>query len=96
MAVDPVDPPIAQPLIETTRLVTEAWRRFFRSRAAQIDRLDAVTTPVAFAALPVGSVGMVRTVTDSNTVVWGATIAAGGANKVLAFFNGSNWTVAGK
>lgn len=39
--------------------------------------------------------GMVITVTDSNTATWGATIAGGGANIVLAFFNGSNWTVAG-
>lgn len=40
--------------------------------------------------------GMLVTITDSNTATWGATIAAGGANVVLAFYNGTNWTVAGK
>lgn len=34
--------------------------------------------------------------TDSNTAVWGATIAGGGSNTVLGFYNGTNWTVAGK
>lgn len=53
--------------------------------------------PVAFAALPVpDSAGAIACVSDSNTVVWGATIAGAGANKVLAFYNGSVWTVAGK
>lgn len=32
---------------------------------------------------------------DSNTVVWRATIAGGGANKVLGRYNGTNWTVVG-
>lgn len=49
-----------------------------------------------FAALPAGETGMVATVTDSNTAVWGAAIAGGGANTVLAFYNGAAWTVAGK
>lgn len=52
--------------------------------------------PVAFAGLPTPAEGMLAWVNDSNTVVWGATIAGGGANKVLAVFNGTNWTVAGK
>jgi len=54
-------------------------------------------TGVAFADLPAAPVtGMVAVVTNSNTVTWGATIAGGGANIVLAFYNGTNWTVAGK
>jgi hypothetical protein len=32
-------------------------------------------------------------ITDSNTATWGATVAAGGANRVLARYNGTNWTV---
>jgi hypothetical protein len=40
--------------------------------------------------------GAYMTVTDSNTAVWGANIAGGGANSVLAFCNGTAWTVAGK
>lgn len=51
--------------------------------------------PVAFASLPTGSEGDLASVTDSNTATWGATIAGGGANNVLAYFNGTNWTVAG-
>ena len=52
---------------------------------------------VAFASLPFAPVvGTLRTVTDANTAVWGATVAGGGANQILAFFNGSVWTVAAK
>jgi hypothetical protein len=49
----------------------------------------------AFESLPSGVEGMVASVTDSNTATWGATIAGGGANNVLAYFNGTNWTVMG-
>jgi len=52
---------------------------------------------VTFANLTSSPVrGMLVTVTDSTTVTWGATITGGGANIVLAFYNGTNWTVAGK
>lgn len=54
------------------------------------------TTAVAFASLPTGVTGMVATVNNSTTNTWGATIAGGGANTVLAFFNGTNWTVIGQ
>lgn len=54
-------------------------------------------TPRAFAALPASpEEGMMAWVNDSSTATWGATIAGGGANKVLAVFNGTVWTVAGK
>ena len=39
--------------------------------------------------------GSIATITDSNTAVWGATIASGGAQTVLGFCNGSAWTVMG-
>lgn len=51
-------------------------------------------TPIAFASLPTGAEGMIAAITDSNTATWGATIAGGGANNVLGFYNGANWTVA--
>jgi hypothetical protein len=51
--------------------------------------------PTAFASLPAGAEGNLACVTDSNTATWGATIAGGGANNVLAFHNGTNWTVFG-
>lgn len=54
-----------------------------------------VGAAVAFADLPASPVtGMLRTVTDSNTNTWGATIGGSGGNVVLAFYNGTNWTVA--
>lgn len=56
--------------------------------------------PVAsylFAGLPAApGVGTLAVVTNSNTAVWGAAIAGGGANVVLAFWNGGAWTVAAK
>lgn len=54
------------------------------------------TTPVTFASLPAGSLGMIATISDSNTNTWGATIAGGGGNNVVGFFNGTVWTVLGK
>lgn len=60
--------------------------------------VDVLTlTPTAFGSLPVSpTFGMVASVSDSNTVTWGATISGGSTNKVLAFYNGTNWTVIGK
>jgi hypothetical protein len=55
--------------------------------------------PTPFASLPAASAanrGSIACVTDSTTVVWGATITGGGGNVVLGFSNGTNWTVAGK
>jgi hypothetical protein len=48
-----------------------------------------------FANLPAASRGKIAVVTDSSTATWGATIAGGGANVVLAWHNGTNWTVIG-
>lgn len=52
---------------------------------------------VAFASRPGSPIeGMLLGITDSTTAVWGATITGGGTNHVLAYYNGTNWTVAGK
>lgn len=60
-------------------------------------RASVQLTPTAFAALPSpASEGMIASVNNSNTAVWGAIAAGGGANKVLVYYNGANWTVAGK
>lgn len=54
-------------------------------------------TGTAFANLPASPVvGMIACVTDSTTNAWGATIAGGNTNKVLAWYNGTNWTVLGQ
>lgn len=53
--------------------------------------------PLLFAALPSPPVtGMLATITDSTTITWGATITGSGSNTVLAFFDGTVWTVAAK
>lgn len=51
---------------------------------------------IAVAALgtcDAGAAGQIKLVTDSNTAVFNATVAAGGANIVMAFCNGSLWKV---
>lgn len=54
-------------------------------------------TAVAVAALPAAPVeGMMVPVNNATSNTWGDPIAGGGANHVLAFYNGSGWTVAGK
>lgn len=51
---------------------------------------------VAYASRPSApEVGDLINISDSNTATWGAAIAGGGANKVLARYNGANWTVVG-
>lgn len=51
---------------------------------------------VTFANLPASpAAGMFAYVTDSTVNTWGSTIAGGGTNKVLGWYNGTNWTVIG-
>ena len=55
-------------------------------------------TPQAFSSLATCTTsleGGVAEVNNSNTATWGATIAGGGTNKVIAHCNGANWTVMG-
>jgi hypothetical protein len=54
---------------------------------------------VVFSSLPPcapGTEGMQAAVKDSTTDTWGATVTGGGPNHVLAYCDGSNWTVAAK
>lgn len=54
-------------------------------------------SPVTFANVPATPFhGMMVPITDSNTVVWGAAIAGGAANKVMGYYNGAAWNVMGK
>lgn len=52
----------------------------------------------AFANLPTAAAtaGAVIRITDSTTAVWGAVIAGGGGNSVMANHDGVNWRVMGK
>jgi len=57
------------------------------------------TAPVDFstlAACVAGKEGSLVAVSDSTTNAWGAAISGGGANHVLAYCDGTNWTVAAK
>lgn len=52
---------------------------------------------VTFANLPAAPVeGMLAVVSDASVNTWGTAIAGGGANRVLAYYNGAAWTVAAK
>jgi hypothetical protein len=65
----------------------------FRDLVAASVRGAAVT----FANRPATPVeGMMVAFTDSTTAVWGNTITGTGANHVLGYYNGTNWTVAAK
>ena len=55
--------------------------------------------PTVFASLPacgVSTEGTTGAVTDSAASTWGTTITGGGINHVLAYCDGSHWTVAAK
>ena len=57
------------------------------------------TTAVAFTSLPAcasGTEGEMRAIADSTVNTWGSTIAGSGANHVLGYCDGTNWTVAAK
>jgi len=58
----------------------------------------ATLGPIAFASLPGSPVaGMMAYISNSATQTWGATItAASPGSPVLGWYNGTNWTVAGK
>jgi hypothetical protein len=59
----------------------------------------AFAGPVPFASLPACSStieGSRGAISDSSTNTWGATVTGGGSNHVLAYCDGTNWTVAAK
>lgn len=56
-------------------------------------------TATTFSGLPTcnsGAEGTQRPVTDSSTATWGATVTGSSTNHVLAYCDGTNWTVAAK
>jgi len=55
--------------------------------------------PTAFRNLPTcasGTQGMLKPVSDSTTETWGASVSGGGSDHVLAYCDGTNWTVTAK
>ncbi len=70
-----------------------------RSNAVNTFTLPQRLAPVAFSTLPAcaaGTEGEHAAINDSTVDTWGTTIAGGGSNHVLAYCDGSNWTVAGR
>lgn len=55
------------------------------------------TPSTIFSTLPgTPTTGMLMVITDSSVNTWGSVVAGGGSKVVLCFYNGSDWTVAGK
>lgn len=81
-------------LVTTTGTLSPSGLRVLNTmRQALLQQVTATT----YAHLPSPATeGMVYAVTDSTVNTWGSTIAGGGTNHVLAYFNGVNWTVVGK
>jgi hypothetical protein len=67
---------------------------------AKVTSTEPIKLPVsvfsALATCAAGIEGEQAAVSDSTTNTWGATITGSGANHVLAYCDGTNWTVAGK
>lgn len=49
--------------------------------------------PVLFVDLPDAMSGQLACISDSTVNTWGAVVAGGGTYTVLAFYNGTSWTV---
>jgi hypothetical protein len=62
-----------------------------------VDCVQVLVEPRLFSSLPtaVGNAGVIRGVSDSSVIVWGATVLAGGTSNVLVRSNGTNWTIMG-
>ncbi len=64
---------------------------------AAVNATQLALSPLTFATLPAApAAGTICYITDCNTNVWGANAAGGGTNKVLVWWNGTNWTVFAK
>jgi hypothetical protein len=70
----------------------KAFGNAFTTRLAT----DAVAAFSTLTACASGGEGAIAPISDSTTATWGATITGGGSNHVLAYCNGTNWTVAAK
>lgn len=74
----------------------------FKDSITQSDihpNVPIVLGPLPFVNLPPSASAAGRqlaVITDSNTNTWGANVAGGGSFTVLAWWNGTNWTVIGK
>jgi hypothetical protein len=100
------------PVVDKDGMLTLQWLGFFALVSMLSGKLlllprpfaqlpPPTIPPVQGGATPVNtdqpaSWGTIAVVTDSTTNTWGATITGGGSDLVLAFCNGTAWTVIGK
>jgi hypothetical protein len=50
--------------------------------------------PLTHATLPATpTAGTIAYITDSTVATWGTTAVGGGSDKVLVWYNGTNWTI---
>lgn len=90
----PLPPTYRIPFVNGDGTLTTSALQILQQLSAAVDAL-ALVPSFAFADLPTAGF-KISVVIDSNTNTWGATIAGGGSNKVLAWRNGTVWTVIGK
>ncbi len=80
--------------------VIQQWMKHGDIAVARIDALgNFQTVATTFSTLPTcasGTEGTQRAISDSTTNTWGATITGSGADHVLAYCDGTNWTVGAK
>lgn len=95
------DAPTDHPMIGYGGKPSIVWAVFFTLVSALLKRFLLATT---FANLPAANStvnnalvnrGKIAIVTDSTVNTFGAIVAGGGANVVLCWSNGTNWTVIG-
>ena len=82
--------PLRSPFVDEHGIVTREGMQYLLS----LITLNVI--PYKFTQLPAAnaSSGQTRTVTDSTVNTWGSIVAGGGTFRVLAYSNGTNWTVA--
>jgi hypothetical protein len=88
------------PIVQPDQPAT-GWGAWLRQIAGSLNALVAwanqpVVSPTIFATLPTApAAGTIAYVTDSTVAGFGGVIAGAGTNKVLAWYNGTAWTVIG-
>jgi hypothetical protein len=80
-----------------TGVASDPWN--VSAAGAEVTASTQISPSKAFATLAAcvgGTEGSLAAVSDSSTNTWGATITGGGTNHVLAYCDGTNWTVSAK
>jgi hypothetical protein len=84
--------PRSAPLVQGSNTWSPVYEQWLSRLRDEVNGPSLLT----FATLPnPATVGQLAVVSDSNTNVWGTVIAGGGAFQVLAWWNGTAWSVVG-